>query len=244
MFPRLPLLTLSLLILPVASVAARPPRVRGEARVLFNGEDLAGWDGDPRFWSVKDGAITGATTPQNVTPANTFLIWKGGRLRDFQLTLKYRIQGQGGNSGIQYRSKDLGNWVVGGYQADFETGDTFTGVVYEERGRGVLAQVGERTIIGADGKPKIAGSVGDAAEIRAGVRKGDWNEYVVTARGNYLVHAINGRVTAESVDEDPHRRTMEGILAFQLHSGPPMVVQFKDIVLKTLAPSRQRGSTP
>src|SRR6516165_7480879 len=88
---------------------------------LFNGKDLSGWDGNPKFWSVKDGAITGQTTDSNKTDGNTFLIWRDGTVDDFELRLSYKIVG--GNSGIQYRSKDKGNWVVGGYQGDFEAGD-------------------------------------------------------------------------------------------------------------------------
>ena len=86
-------------------------------RSLFNGKDLLGWDGNPKFWSVRDGTITGQTTAENPTQGNTFLIWRLGTVEDFELHLSYRIVG--GNSGIQYRSKDLGNWVVGGYQADY-----------------------------------------------------------------------------------------------------------------------------
>ncbi|HTE19874.1 MAG TPA: DUF1080 domain-containing protein [Armatimonadota bacterium] len=225
------------LLLAVAACAAEKPEAAPEkgpdgSLILFNGKDLKGWDGDPKFWSVRDGAITGATTPENVTPSNTFLIWRGGTLKDFELNLKFRIKG--GNSGIQYRSKDLGNWVVSGYQADFEDGETFTGIVYEERGRGVLANVGEKTTVGAEGKPRKTGTVGEVKTIQALHRRGEWNDYRITARGNHLVHAINGTVTAESTDEDEARRAMEGILALQLHQGPPMVVQFKDIRLKVL----------
>src|SRR5262249_49163446 len=84
---------------------------------LFNGKDLSGWDGNPKFWSVQDGVITGQTTAENPTQGNTFLIWRDGTVDDFELRLSYRIVN--GNSGIQYRSSDKGNWVVGGYQADF-----------------------------------------------------------------------------------------------------------------------------
>lgn len=217
----------------LTSTGVLPPAAAADkTRSLFNGKDLTGWDGDPKFWTVKDGAITGTTTPENPTKANTFLIWRGGTLKDFELRVKFRIQGN--NSGIQYRSKDLGNWVVGGYQADFEAGDTYTGIIYEERGRGILAKVGEKVRVGPDGKPVKTGDLGDPNEIRAAVKKGEWNEYVITARGNHLTHAINGRTTAELVDDDTKGRAMEGILALQLHQGGPMTVQFKDIRLKVL----------
>ncbi|MFN3650619.1 MAG: DUF1080 domain-containing protein [Armatimonadota bacterium] len=218
----------ALVALAAATVAAAQP----DSRSLFNGKDLTGWDGDPKFWSVQDGALTGTTTPDRPTPQNTFLIWKGGTLKDFDLRVKFRIEG--GNSGIQYRSKHLGNWVVAGYQADFEAGDRWNGLIYEERGRGVLAEPGQRTVIGEDGKPKVVGTVGDPEKIKAAVRKGEWNEYHLVARGNQLRHEINGVVTAETTDEDTDGRAAEGILALQLHQGPPMKVQFKDFHLKQL----------
>jgi hypothetical protein len=207
-------------------------RYQPRAIDLFNGKDFSGWDGDSRFWYIVDGTITGITTKENPTPINTFLIWRGGKLKDFELSVKYRILG--GNSGIQYRSKDLGDWHVGGYQGDFEFGERYNGIIYEERGRRILADVGEKTVIGEDGKPKKVGEVGDPAVLRAAIRKAEWNDYVITARGNHLRHEINGRVTAETTDDDVKGRAMEGILALQLHQGPPMIVQFKEIRLRVL----------
>jgi type 1 glutamine amidotransferase len=196
---------------------------------LFNGKDLTGWDGNPKFWSVKDGVITGQTTAENPTNGNTFLIWRLGSIDDFELRLSYRIVG--GNSGIQYRSTDHGNWVVGGYQADFEAGKAYSGILYEERGRGILAQRGEQVTIGSDGQKK-ATRIGDTAELQANIKAEDWNDYVITARGNHLVHKINGRVTADVTDEQVEKRAAAGILALQLHAGPPMTVQFKNIRIK------------
>lgn len=197
---------------------------------LFNGKDLTGWDGNPKFWSVKDGTITGQTTEENKTDGNTFLIWKDGTVDDFELRLSYKIVN--GNSGIQYRSKDVGNWVVGGYQGDFEAGDTYSGILYEERGRGILAQRGQKTEIGPDGKVNVTGSVGDSKEIQAAIKKEDWNDYVIVAQGNKLKHVINGKTTAEVTDNQPDKRAMSGILALQLHAGPAMTVQFKNIRIK------------
>src|SRR5262245_30340863 len=191
---------------------------------LFNGKDLTGWDGNPKFWSLRDGVVTGQTTAENPTQGNTFLIWRNGTVEDFELRLSYRIVG--GNSGIQYRSKDLGNWVAGGYQADFEAGKTYSGIVYEEKGRGILAKRGESIVVGADGKVKVVASVGNSDEIQAAIKSEDWNEYVVIAQGNHLVHKINGRITSEVTDEQAEKRASSGILALQLHAGPPMMVQF------------------
>ena len=107
-------------------------------RPIFDGKTLTGWDGDPNYWSVEDGAITGRTTAENPLKHNTFVVWRRGLLDDFELKLQYRIVD--GNSGIQYRSfpmPKVGKWSIGGYQADFEAGDTYSGILYDERARGV-----------------------------------------------------------------------------------------------------------
>lgn len=201
---------------------------------IFNGKDLDGWDGNPDFWRVEDGAITGQTTPENPTRGNTFVIWRGGKPADFELKLQYRIVG--GNSGIQYRSVEVPNlkWVISGYQADFEAGDTYSGILYEERGRGILARRGQKTVIGEDHKPQVVGSVGDSNEIQSKIKKEEWNDYHIIAKGNHLIHKINGVTTVEVIDEDEERRRDAGLIALQLHTGPPMLVQFRNIRLKTL----------
>jgi type 1 glutamine amidotransferase len=200
---------------------------------IFDGKSLDGWDGNPKFWSVKDGAITGQTTKDNPTDGNTFLIWKDGKVSDFELRLSYKIVG--GNSGIQYRSKDFGKWVVGGYQADFESGKTYSGILYEERmSRGIMAQRGEKVTFGEDGKREVTGSVGKSDEIQAAIKHEEWNEYTIIAKGHDLKHIINGKTTVEVTDNDPKKFVAEGILALQLHAGPPMVVQFKDVRIKEL----------
>ncbi len=201
-------------------------------RPIFDGRTLEGWDGDPTFWSVVDGAITGKTSEENPGKRNTFIIWRGGEPADFELKLQYRVVS--GNSGIQYRSFEMPDekWSIGGYQADMEAGDTYSGILYGEHFRGVLARRGERTVIGADSKPKVVGSVGDADEIQAKIKKEDWNDYHIVARGFHFVHRINGVVTCESTDEDKYHRRAKGVLALQLHSGPPMTVQFRNIFLK------------
>jgi len=198
---------------------------------LFDGKTLKNWDGNPAFWSVEDGAITGRTTAENPTKGNTFIIWRGGDVGDFELTLQYKIVG--GNSGIQYRSFEVENnkWVVGGYQGDFEAGKTYSGILYGERYRGILANRGQKTVIGEDGKPKVVGSVGDSAEIQSKIKNEDWNDYRIVAKGNHFKHFINGTATIECTDEDDAARA-SGILALQLHAGPPMLVQFRKIMIK------------
>lgn len=219
-----------------------------EGKAIFNGKDLTGWEGNPLLWSVKDGCITGITPPDPADPKkgiikhNTFLVWKAGTVGDFELTFKYRIEK--GNSGVQYRSKELpaGEFgpIISGYQADFEAGATYSGILYEEKGRGILAKRGEKTTVkpAADGGKKpvveVTGSVGDSAAIQAGIKSEDWNEYKIIAKGNHVQHFINGQQTVDVTDEDSANAPKNGLLALQIHQGPPMVVQFKDLLLKEL----------
>jgi hypothetical protein len=197
---------------------------------IFDGKTLEGWDGKADFWSVKDGAITGQTTAEKPTRGNTFCIYKGGKPGDFELRLKFKIVG--GNSGIQYRSEDKGNHVVHGYQADIDAGLGYMGILYEEGGRGVLANRGAWLEINSAGEKKDVGKTGDEKVIVDSIKKEDWNDYVVIAKGNHLIHKINGHVTVDVTDSQTGKAKSEGILALQLHAGPPMTVQFKDIRLK------------
>lgn len=203
---------------------------------IFNGKDLSGWDGNPQFWSVKDGMLVGQTTAENPTKGNTFIIWRDGTVDDFELRFKYRITG--GNSGVQYRSKEMtevGKWVVGGYQADIDANNQYTGIMYEERGpRGIAAQRGQKVTLVEGGKKEVTGAVGTDAEIKAAIKNGDWNQYVVTARGFHFVHQINGKTTVDVTDNDEKNRKSSGIMAFQLHAGPPMKIEIKDVELKRL----------
>lgn len=234
-----PLFLLALCSLTVCSFA--------EDQILFNGKDLTGWEGNPELWSVKDGVIHGETKedPENPKKSslkhNTFLVWKG-TVGDFELHAKFRILSEWGNSGIQYRSKRLPDGpngpVVGGYQADFEAGPKFSGITYEERGRGILALRGQKVVVRANpenpdkAKIDVTGEVGNSDEIQAGIHIKEWNEYVVIAKGNHLQQFINGKQTVDIVDEHEGKRASEGILALQMHAGPAMVVEFKDLVLK------------
>ncbi len=199
---------------------------------LFDGKTLDGWEGKPQFWSVRDGALTGQTTAENPTKGNTFIIWRGGKVADFELRLKFRMEG--GNSGIQYRSTEMDNFVVGGYQADFDSGNNYTGILYEERGRGILVPRCKKLVVRQDGSKEVVGSTCDEKDLVASLKKGDWNEYVVIAQGNHLIQKINGFTTVDVTDKQQEKSRAEGILALQLHAGPPMLVQFKDIQLKQL----------
>ena len=206
---------------------------------IFNGKDLKGWEGETKIWSVKDGAIIGDTA--NVTlKTNTFLIWRDGTVDNFVLRFKYRIKN--GNSGVQYRSKELtniGKWVVGGYQADFEAGKTYSGILYEERMRGILAERGTKVTIDETGKKNVE-RIADSAELQSKIKHEDWNDYEVTADGYHFVHKINGNVTADVTDNDV-KHVASGILALQVHVGPAMTVEFKDVKLKRLPMSSKKN---
>ena len=211
---------------------------------LFNGKTLAGWEGNPDLWSVQDGVITGKTTAEKPASGNTFLIWKGGDVTDFEITFKYKMKPGDDkgfvNSGLQFRSKivDPKNFVVAGYQADLEYGPKYSGILYEEKGRGILAERGQKVTItqGAEpAKPKIevTGETGKSEEIQAAITKDDWNEYHIIVKGNHIQQFINGKSTVDVTDETAEG-AKKGILALQLHAGSPMQIQFKDILYTAL----------
>ncbi|MEZ6099252.1 MAG: family 16 glycoside hydrolase [Pirellulaceae bacterium] len=237
-----------------AQLAGRPSNVfvpEAGFQRLFNGYDLTGWSGDAAFWSVVDGAIVGRTTRDKPTRGNTFVIAKQAGdesdrdlvVDDFELRLSYRITPNNdtgfANSGIQYRSVARGNFVVAGYQADFEAGKTYSGILYDEAGgaggRGIMAARGEAVAWAADGTKRVTGSVGSSEEIQANIKQDDWNEYVIIAHGNRLQHFINGKQTIDVIDDADGKRLSSGILALQLHAGEPMTVAFKNIRIKSLS---------
>ncbi len=229
------------------SVAADDPQAApaepAGMKQIFNGKDLTGWDGDPRLWSVKDGAIHGETTAENPAKGNTFLIWKDGVTKDFDLRLSFRCTATN-NSGIQYRSKHIteGNprnaWVVRGYQHEIrnETNlPSVAGFIYEEGGRrGRMCLVGEKAVWGEDGKKQVTGTLIDAAGYKQLFKLDDWNDVVIIAKGSHIQHYLNNRLILDCTDNDPKLALREGILALQLHAGNPMWAEFKDIRISDL----------
>lgn len=224
-----------------APVAA-PPEQPG-MRSLFNGQDLTGWDGDPRLWSVKDGVIHGETTAENPAQGNTFLIWKEGRTKDFELRLSFRCTATN-NSGIQYRSKHIteGNvrnqWVVRGYQHELRNEVKFpsvAGFIYDEGGkRARICLVGEKATWESDGKKLVSSTLIDQAEFKDLFKLDDWNDVVIIAKGNHIQHFMNGRLILDFTDNHPELALTDGILAVQLHAGAPMRAEFKNIRLRDL----------
>lgn len=216
---------------------------------IFNGKDLTEWEGLAQFWSVQDGAITGQTKNQADLKTNTFLVWKGGQPANFELRLKFKLTPNNdrnqANSGVQFRSKvlDAATYSVGGYQADIDSTGRYAGMLYEERGRGIIMGPGEKIRItgstkDAKGKQKATvekiGTPSTPADILAIYKLGDWNELRIVATGNHVQQFLNGKLTADVVDADSAVAPKAGVIALQLHTGPPMTVQFKDLQLKTL----------
>ncbi len=200
------------------------------AKEIFNGKDLTGWKGNPELWSVQDGCITGITTAEKKLTFNTFLVWDG-EVSNFELEFDYKL-GSEGNSGVQYRSKLINakDFIVGGYQADIDASLQYAGINYEEKGRGILAQRGQRVTIDKAGEKKVD-QFGDTKELGKSIKGGDWNHYKLVAVGNKLSHTINGQLMSEVIDDQEGKASASGVLAFQIHVGPPMKIQFKNIKL-------------
>jgi len=222
---------------------AAPPEPAGMTS-LCNGKDLTGWDGDPRLWSVKDGAIRGQTTKEAPTKGNTFLILKDKSFGNFQLRLSFRCNADN-NSGIQYRSKHItqgrvnNNWVVRGYQHEIRNQTklpSVAGFIYDEGGkRGRICLVGEKAIW-ENGKKNVVGELLDAEGYKQLFKLDDWNDVVIIAQGNHIRHFLNGTLILDFTDNDPQLALKEGIIALQLHGGKPMWAEFKNIRIKEFAP--------
>jgi hypothetical protein len=214
---------------------------------IFDGT-MKNWDGDPSLWKAEGGMLVGQTSEANPLKENTFVIYRGGEPADFELKVEFRMSST--NSGIQFRSTHLpqgtktgadgnqviaGKWVLKGYQADIDFANQFTGMIYEERGRGFLMQRGQAVYIGADAKPKMIGDLErNPDDLKGLIKAGEWNNVHLIARGNTLINIVNGHVTAVLVDDDAKGRALKGLLGFQIHVGPPMKIEFRNIYLKTL----------
>jgi hypothetical protein len=219
------------------------PAQEGGFEPIFDGRSLAGWDGDPKFWRVEGESLVGEITPGNEIKRNTFIIWRGlagdggaaGVTKDFELKLRYRISAKG-NSGINYRSVEMDDakFALRGYQFDIDGANKYSGNNYEERGRTFMAVRGQVVRAVEGGQRHVIGSAGDYKELAKSIREDDWNDVHIIARGNTIVHLLNGRVMSVLIDDDPAHRAAEGKLGVQVHVGPPMKVEYRDIRLKKL----------
>jgi len=203
---------------------------------IFDGT-LKDWEGDPTYWRAEDGVLVGEVRPDTLLKKNSFIIWRGGELADFELKLEYRVSDHG-NSGINYRSVRVADpatqWAMQGYQADIDGRDQWSGQNYEERGRTFLAYRGQSVILRPGKSPELVTRLGDRAELQQQVRKNDWNEVHLIVQGHRLRHFTNGILMSEVLDEDPEKRRASGLLGVQVHVGPPMKIEFRKLRLKRL----------
>jgi hypothetical protein len=206
---------------------------------IFDGRTLDGWKGNPTYWRVENGALVGEITPQTIVKSNTFIIWQGGKPKDFELKLEYRITALG-NSGINYRSVVIpdpvtpaNEFAMRGYQCDLDGRRQHVGNTYEEKGRLFLGLRGQLTRVVSGRPPVLVSQIGDNAEL-AKVATDDWNRVHLIIRGHTLIHIINNQVMSVVVDDDAPNRTSEGQIGMQVHVGPPMKVEYRNLRLKTM----------
>ena len=215
---------------PAAAAAVTNPVGKDGFARIFDGKSLRGWTGDKKYWSVKDGAITGVT--DGSLKMNRFLSWEGNTVQNFDLRVKVKVTA-GGNSGLQYRGKmapELGLDVVTGYQCDVVANNpNYNGMLYEEKGRRILSHTGEKVVVDPEGQPWVVGKM-PVKEFAPG----EWHDYRVLVKGNHHQHWIDGHPTADLIDLDEEGRSLEGVLAVQVHVGPAMEIQYKDFKIKHL----------
>ena len=203
---------------------------------IFDGKTLDGWEGDHKYWRVENGCLVGEVTPETLLKQNSFIVWRGGTTRDFELKVEYRVSADG-NSGINYRSVGVADnpFALKGYQCDIDGPNKYTGQNYEERGRTFLALRGDISRVDADGKSRIIGSLGDIEGLARFIKDAEWNELHLIVRGNVMIHQLNGHVMSLVVDDDAAHRTFDGLLGVQVHIGPPMKIEYRSFRLKKLS---------
>jgi len=197
---------------------------------IFNGKDLTGWDAKPGWWQVVDGALTAESTKEKPCAKCNYLIWKGGQPGDFELRAEFRLSLHA-NSGIQLRSETRPDWDTYGYQADMTGNGGLVGFIYHHK-LGLCAARGTRVTLAADGKKEVQ-TFGDAKELLKGYKQDDWNTYRVVCRGSEIALYLNDVLMCQITDNNPQARR-DGIIALQMHPGPPMKVQFRNLRIKEL----------
>lgn len=218
----------------------RPEVITGDEpgfQPIFDGKTLAGWEGNPAYWRVENGVLTGEITASNVIKSNTFIIWQGGSPADFELKLDYRIT-EAGNSGINYRSVVVpdpvtpeNRFAMRGYQFDLDGRRRYDGNNYEEKGRMFLAVRGQMSHVVGGRTPVVLASFATSDEL-ASVPTSGWNAAHLVVRGNTAAHILNGRLMSITIDDDAPNRRLEGLIGMQVHTGPPMKIEYRNIRLK------------
>jgi hypothetical protein len=210
---------------------------------IFDGKTLNGWECDTAYWRVENGILIGEITPEKLLKYNTFITWRNGEPVDFELKLQFKISIKG-NSGVNYRSVQVEGvpFALKGYQADIDGMNRYTGQNYEERGRTTLAYRGQTTIVNsATNTETIKNNAWVNTKVMKELKRDslqrfikaeEWNELHLIIKGNRLQHYVNGVLMSDVTDNDPINRKAQGRLGMQLHVGPPMRVEFKNILLK------------
>jgi hypothetical protein len=248
--PAILFIILSILHSSCSSTKTSNTKSNDDYQVIFDGKTLDGWEYDPVYWRVENGAIVGEITPSTLLKRNSFIIKKDLVLNDFELIVEYRVSARG-NSGINYRSEKIDTlpYAMRGYQADIDGQNRYTGQNYEERGRTTLAYQGQQTIVNgpenftslrdniknnAWAKTIVTGSLGSADSLKAQIRNEDWNECHLIVKGNRLLHYINGILMSDVTDNDTVNRKLTGSLGVQVHVGPPMKIEYRNFRIKKL----------
>ena len=216
---------------------------------MFDGATLKGWDGSSDVWRVESGAIVGESSPEK--PAGTtYIIWQGGEPKNFELKAEIKLEGNTANSGIQYRSARVApaqiqggptpnpkfaKWNLKGYQADFDFANRYSGQLYEQgTPRGIIAWRGQVVRAEQGKKPRLLSTLGDGDQLKEYIKTGDWNQMHVIARGNMLMHMLNGHVMAVFVDDDPTMSAAQGVIGLQIEGGGNVKISFRNLWLKNL----------
>ena len=199
---------------------------------IFNGKDLTGWEADPKIWSVENECLVGQSPDGKPYDKQNYVYWAKDEPADFVLKLKYRLTGKGSNSGVQIRSEKRPNWDCYGYQADMEQGPTHTGCLYHHS-RGAVVKRGFKGLITSDDKDETKQFADPAELAKKYTTEGEWNDYEISAIGSVITLRLNGELMCE-VDDQSKQATQKGVIAFQMHPGPPMKVEFKDVKIKIL----------
>jgi hypothetical protein len=237
-------LTILIALTSAQCLAAQPAASDDGFKPLFDGKTLDGWKAaDMTYWSIEDGAITGKITREHPLTTNLYLIWQGGDLADFELKMLHRSFGTPGiNGGFQFRSREMADHDVAGYQVDNNLNTPWLVRLYDEHGRHTLAMRGQRAVFDTAGK--VTHTKLDGAEAPAWFKVEEWHEVHLICEGPRLTLRVDGKLAAEVVDNDPRQQDLAGILGLQLHSGPPTTAQFKNIRLKVLKAAPPRPAPP
>jgi hypothetical protein len=211
---------------------------------IFNGKTLDGWDGPSEVWHVEDGCIVGESSPEHPS-GTTNIIWKGGQPANFMLKVEMKLEGDGANGGIQYRSSlapprpnqkvNYPKWNMKGYQADFDYGNKYTGQLYEQSSpRGIVAWRGQVVETEQGKHPRLLATLGSSDELKSYIKVGDWNQFEVIADGNTLIHILNGHVMAVLIDNDPNFSQAKGLIAFEIEGPGALKIFHRNVWLKEL----------